>query len=231
MTESHPPPEGPKRHNADPAWAIEAIRRIQAGDDPERHFQRLYAHYEPAVRRLVRSFLRREDVEDLVQEAMIRVCKGVKSFRFDSTLHTWMASIVRNLVRNAHRDSQTYKAQAALATTSLDALLAEDREAAHAAQEPTDTSADPLDRLLDSERLEHLEAELEQLPARMRRCFELYHFHGYKYREIADLLDINIGTVKKQILDGRRRLRPTLALFAKLFGLFLVLLVMTSGLV
>jgi RNA polymerase sigma-70 factor, ECF subfamily len=210
----------------DPPWVVEAVEKLQAGDDVEGQFRRLYLASEPAVRKLAASFVPAEAVDDLVQEAMVRVYRGVKTFRFDSTFHVWLTTLVKNLIRNTHRDWGTAKAATGLRAASLDALFAgDDDEHRPTVGEPVSAEPDPLENTLQSERREHLETALETLPERMRQCLMLHHFHGYRYREIADLQGVSVGTVKKQIIEGRRRLRPALSAFAKLFGLFLVLLV------
>ena len=75
----------------------------------------------------------------------------------------------------------------------------------------------PEDRMLDEERDEQvsenrrrLKDTIERLPPKMRRCVLLYIYQGKKYREIAELLDVEINTVKSQIAQAKTRLRSLL---------------------
>lgn len=203
------------------AWVAATVRRIQRGDAVEEGFELLFREYEPAVRHRLRGkSWQGADLDDLVQEVMIRVYRGLRSFRLDASLDTWILQIMENAAKNAARDRSTGKARATGA--SLDGLLAADDAAAATMAEPAGTADSPLDSALAAERKARLAAALDQLPARMRQCL-LFRYQGYKYREIADAHGVSITTVKKQISQGHKRLRPILGPFVELFGLLLVL--------
>ena len=93
--------------------------------------------------------------------------------------------------------------------------------------EPRGTEDGPLDATLATERKARLAAALDELPARMRQCL-LFRYQGYKYREIAAVHGVSITTVKKQISQGHKRLRPILGRFVELFGVFGVLFLLLS---
>ena len=63
------------------------------------------------------------------------------------------------------------------------------------------------------------------LPARMRQCL-LFRYQGYKYREIAEAQGVSVTTVKKQVSQGHKRLRPILGAYVELFGVFLALILL-----
>lgn len=203
------------------AWVAATVRRIQRGEAVEDSFELLFREYEPAVRRrLRRKGWQGADLDDLVQEVVVRVYRGLRTFRLDASLDTWILQIMENAAKNAARDRSTGKARATAA--SLDGLLADADEAAPKMAEPEATADSPLDSALGAERKARLAAALDQLPARMRQCL-LFRYQGYKYREIADAHGVSIATVKKQISQGHKRLRPILGPFVELFGLLLVL--------
>ena len=61
----------------------------------------------------------------------------------------------------------------------------------------------------------------------MRQCL-LFRYQGYRYREIAAAQGVTVATVKKQITQGHKRLRPILGPFVELFGVFLVSILLGS---
>ncbi len=202
-------------------WVTEAVRRIQRGEGVEANFELLFREYEPKIRRRLRQRgWRGADLEDLVQDAMIRVYRGLETFRLDASFDTWMLLIVSNVANNAGRDRNTGKARATRA--SLEGLLAAEGDRAPALAEPAGSEPGPLDNALSQERKARLAAALEQLPTRVRQCL-LFRYQGYKYREIAQAQGVSIATVKKQIGQGHRRLRPILGRFVELFALLLLM--------
>lgn len=202
------------------AWVAATVRRIQRGEDVEEGFGRLFREYEPAVRRILRHRgWRGADLDDLVQDVMLRVYRGLGSFRRDASFDTWILQIVRNAAANAQRDRSTAKARAG--RPSLEGLLAAEGSGP-ALPEPESPAGGPLDDALAAERKTRLAAALEELPARVRQCL-LFRYQGYKYREIADAQGVTVATVKKQVTEGHKRLRPILGRFAEVFALFLAL--------
>lgn len=212
------------KDRSDRGWVAETVRRIQRRESVEEHFELLFREYEPEIRcRLRRQGWRGADLDDLVQDVMLRVYRGLGDFRFGSSFDTWILRIMSNAAKNAVRDRSTAKARAARA--SLDGLLASDGEVGPAMAEPAGREAGPLDRALAGERKARLAAALDQLPARVRQCL-LFRYQGYRYREIARAQGVTVATVKKQIAQGHRRLRPILGSFVELFGVLLVSLLL-----
>ncbi len=219
----------------DRAWVAETVRRIQRGlltpapvrgDVIEAHFELLFREYEPKIRSKLRyQGWHGADLDDLVQDVMIRVYRGLRTFRLDSSFDTWILMIMRNAASNAARDRSTGKARATRA--SLDSLLESDGESGPAMTEPQGPGAGPLEGALAAERKSRLAAALDQLPARMRQCL-LFRYQGYKYREIAEAQGVTVATVKKQVSQGHKRLRPILGRFVELFGVFLVLILILA---
>ncbi len=215
------------------AWVAETVRRIQRGESVEKNFELLFREYEPRVRHQLRCRGRfGADLDDLVQDVMIRVYRGIggfrrkgagAGFRFESSFDTWILRIMSNVAKNAVRDRNTGKARAT--RVSLDSLLDGDGDAAPAMPEPQSPADGPLDVALAAERKTRLATALDQLPARVRQCL-LFRYQGYKYRQIADAQGVTIATVKKQINQGHRRLRPILGRFVELFGVLLALILL-----
>jgi RNA polymerase sigma-70 factor (ECF subfamily) len=209
------------RKGADGGGVTLAGRRIQQGDAVGDHFELLFRHYEPKIRgHLRRDGWRDADLDDVVQEVMLRVYKGLKTFRLEASFDTWILRIMSNASKNAIRGRHTGKARAT--RTSLDALLAVRDESGPRLAEPASAQEGPLDSFLAGERKARLAAALDRLPKRIRQCL-LFRYQGFKYREIAEAQGVSVATVKKQISQGHKRLRPILGPYVELFGILLVL--------
>lgn len=207
-------------------WICHAIREIQAGRDPNHEqFGLIFRHYEPRCHQLLRALGLRRDLDDLVQKVMWRVYRGIPKFRLESSFDTWFNRIVKNFAMNAFRDRST---QSAKAEMSLDTLLDPGRDGESSFPEPGTHDPDPLEVTLGKEREAELDALLEILPHRMRQSMLLFYIHGYQQAEIAKLQGTSVNTVKKQLGDGRKRIRPLFGVFAELFSLLVVVLLLVA---
>jgi RNA polymerase sigma-70 factor (ECF subfamily) len=167
--------------------------RAQAGDRRafgelvSRHMRRAYL----AALGLVGSH---DDALDLSQEAFARAFRARRSLDPERPFYPWLYQILRRLCFNFLRDRRTRTALLAGATGWL-----AQQAAARAAPDPA----------REAERAElraALEAAIGALPAREREVLVLREFEGLRYREIADLLGIPIGTVMSRLYDARRSL-------------------------
>ncbi len=163
------------------------VARFVSGRD-ERSFSALYARHAGAVFALAsRLSGSAADGEDLLQDVWIRAAERLGSFRWESTLRTWLCGIVvhrwREIERQRRRRPQTEELRG----------------------EPSDRGeGDAHPPLLD------LEAALRSLPDGYREVVVLHDVNGYTHAEIAVLLEIEEGTSKSQLARGRRRLRDFL---------------------
>ncbi len=125
-----------------------------------------------------------EDAEDAVQATLIRLHRSIGNFRGDARLGSYLMRILINVCYNmldARRKQRDFEA------------------------EPVEEVHPPGPDL----RLQ-LEEAILTLPERMRACFVLFAVEGYPQQEIADLLEVQIGTVKAQIFQAKERLRDLL---------------------
>lgn len=210
-----------QREPASRGWVSETVRRIQRGASCSRDLERLFCDYEPKIRSILRKTGWKEpDLDDLVQEVMLRTFRGLRTFRLDSSFDTWILRIVSNVEKNAIRAHRSSKARAT--RTSLEDLTAGNDETGPRMSEPKGHEAGPLESVLASERRARLAAALYELPARMRQCL-LFRYYGYKYAEIAQAQGVSVATVKKQVNQGHKRLRPILGRFVEVFGIFIAM--------
>jgi RNA polymerase sigma-70 factor (ECF subfamily) len=151
-----------------------------------------------------RQGFRNDHCHDLAQETFLRAYKSRDTFRGEARLDTWIFQIARNVGLNELRSWTTQKREASEVSLNDD-----ESGAPIAILDPM--AVGPLEAMLDQERSGVLRAALEALPPQMRRCVQLRLDQDLKYREIADLLDISIDTVKAHLFQARQQLKEKLS--------------------
>jgi RNA polymerase sigma factor (sigma-70 family) len=169
----------------------ELLERVKARDVDA--FERLYRIYQPRLGRFLINLLRRPQlVEEVLDDTMMVVWQTADSFRGTSKLSTWVFAI-------AYR--KALKARARWPDPLEDEQL------------DTRASNDPApDAELERGRLHKaLVGAMAGLSAEQRAVVDLTYFHGLGYREIAEILDCPVDTVKTRMFHARRRLRQALS--------------------
>lgn len=182
----------------------DAIRSFQSGTDREASFRVIYRSY---YRRLQRFFaakgLASEDCQDLTQETLLRVFKGLDAYQHRMRFASWLYRLATNVYRKRLRSAGAVKRSA--------------REVPLAAlPDPGAAKAEPADQLLgmiDDEKREAMRRAVRELPEQMRKCLTLRLDHDLSYHEIAVVMRIKIDTVKAHLFQARRRLREELREF------------------
>jgi RNA polymerase sigma-70 factor (ECF subfamily) len=157
---------------------------------------------------LVRITQNPDEAGDLTQETFLRAFKAIRRFRGDSELKTWLFRIAINESRNRHR---WWKRRFREKTVSLDDSVGDTDVRLH--ETLSNGAADPESIMLRREHHKALEIALASLPEAYREVIVLRDIEGQSYQEIADVLKINIGTVKSRIARGREELRHKLSDF------------------
>ena len=168
----------------------ELLERVKTHDVDA--FERLYRIYQPRLGRFLITLLQRPQlVEEVLDDTMMVVWQTAGSFRGTSKLSTWIFAI-------AYRK----------------ALKARARWPAPVDEEDWDSrvSDDPApDEELHHQRLhDALVAAMNQLSADHRAVVDLTYFHGMGYREIAEIVDCPVDTVKTRMFHARRHLKRAL---------------------
>jgi len=162
----------------------ELLSRIATGD--EAAFKRLYARYADRVFRYALTLLRnRHLAEEVVQETMVAVWNGARTFRGTAQVSTWIFGIARN---QAH------------------ALRRRESRGERVPDEPA-VLPDPAERVEVQDRVL---AAVEELPPEQREVVFLAFYEGFSYREIARILGVPEGTVKSRMYFAKRKLREVL---------------------
>ncbi len=187
------------------------VERCQAGDLSA--FEPLVEKYRQRVWRLAYNVLRdREEAWDVAQDAFIRAYQALPSFRGQSAFYTWLFRIVMNLA--ADRARQRAARGRAFGT---ERVPEEDWERLMA-----DQSAAPDSSAAQTEDRERITRALDTLSEDHRTIIMLSDVEGLAYREIAEVLDVPIGTVMSRLHNARRRLRQALKpLLAAVIAVFL----------
>jgi RNA polymerase sigma-70 factor, ECF subfamily len=180
----------------DPANAAERvlIERCRAGDATA--FQDLVDRYKDLVFGLIaRTVQERSQAEDLAQEVFLRVHRGLPYFRGEAKLSTWIYRIVANVCSQDHARRPP--------TVSLDT----------SSEDPTRPSTTPAssDRQFgDLELRDRLEKAIARLPANYRLLIAAHYLEGIQYGDLAEALDMPLGTVKTQLHRAKQQLRRLL---------------------
>lgn len=169
----------------------------------EAAFRELVRRYERPVFSLLYRMVRdRALAEDLAQETFIKVLNGIKSYRPEFKFSSWIFKIANNAAIDHLR-------RRSLDTLSLDgAPTAATPEQMHAtALQLGDRAESPLQQVENRELGSAIEGAIARLRPEYRSCILLRHVEGYSYEEIADTLELPLGTVKTYIHRARNELR------------------------
>ena len=169
----------------------ELLARIASGD--LQAFERLYRLYQPRLTRFLTTLLKRPQlIEEVLDDTMMVVWQTSGNFRGSSKPSTWIFAI-------AYR--KAYKAKARWPDPVEDPELY------------TRVSRDPgPDQEFQQQRLrDALMQAMNQLSPDHRAVVDLTYFHGMGYREIAEIVDCPVDTVKTRMFHARRRLQKAMS--------------------
>lgn len=173
----------------------------------EAAYRELIRRYQRPVFSLVYRMVRdRELAEDLAQETFIKVLNAIDSYRPEYKFSSWIFKIANNAAIDQLR-------RRGLNTLSLDGSPhAESADAIEATTlQISDGAENQLDEVASRELGSQIEVAINQLRPEYRSCIILRHIDGRPYEEIAEMLDLPLGTVKTYIHRARNELRILLA--------------------
>ena len=141
------------------------------------------------------------DAEDLVQETYLKAYRGYGGFEEGTNLKAWLYRILTNTFINNYRKKQR-QPQQSMSEDVEDWQLA--RAESHSSTGLKSAEVEALEHLPDSE----VKTALQRLPEEFRLAVYLADVEGFAYKEIAEILDIPIGTVMSRLRRCRARSRP-----------------------
>ncbi len=136
-----------------------------------------------------------EDASDVVQDVYLRAYRGIRRYRGDSQVTTWLYRITANCAATHHGKRRRHSHD----------VMPDDGSVADA-----DRSVDPHDRAEQGELRDHLDQAVAALPARLRAVVVLRDIYGLSHEAIADELGITESAAKVRLHRARRKLRDDL---------------------
>jgi RNA polymerase sigma-70 factor, ECF subfamily len=167
----------------------ELVERCRSGD--EGAFQELVDRHKDLVFALIaRTVQDRSRAEDLAQDVFLRIHRGLPYFRGEARLSTWIYRIVANVCLQDHGRAPR--------TSTID-------------DERTARAVSVADRqFTDLEVRDRLEKAIARLPANYRLLIAAHYLRGVRYEELAEALQLPLGTVKTQLYRAKQQLRRLL---------------------
>ncbi len=154
------------------------------------------------------------DAEDLVQETYLKAYRAYHTFQEGTNLKAWLYRILTNTYINKYRKDSRRPSEVDLGTVE-DMYLYRRLGSEESAEAARTTEDRVLDGLVESE----IKQAVEELPESFRMPVLLADLEGFSYKEIAEILDIPIGTVMSRLHRGRKAMQKRLWEFAKQRGL------------
>ena len=184
----------------DPDWPL--ICALQGGD--ENALTELIQKYEqPLFRFIFRYVGDEETARDLLQETFVRLYFNAGKFRQQAKFSTWLHTIATNLCRDLSRSKQYRKGRV---TVSFNAFDQDESRT-------PDTSANPGEALVASEKLAALEAAISELPHKLKTALILFCLEDRSQAECAGLLGVSAKTIETRVYRARKLLQQKLASF------------------
>jgi RNA polymerase sigma-70 factor, ECF subfamily len=170
-------------------------------------------HLDPLYSAALRLTKNERDAEDLIQDTFLRAYRFFDKFERGTNIKAWLFKILTNTFINRYRRS----------VKERNIVEGSERDAVHEkfiSREATEYAANPeqyfFDRLLSDDVLR----AVDELPIDFRMVVILADLQEFSYKEIAEILDVPVGTVMSRLYRGRRLLQKALAGYAMVSGLF-----------
>jgi RNA polymerase sigma-70 factor (ECF subfamily) len=176
------------------------INRFKDGDTYA--FEEIVLKYQDRIYNLCRYMLgNAHDAEDATQEVFLKVYQNLNKFKPDSSIHTWLYRIAVNTCIDYRRKPL------------FESLFKTSREGDIFVLDQPSDSPSP-ERLYESRQIGNaIQLALGRLSEKLRTVIVLKEIEGLSYEEIAEVLDVSIGTVKSRISRAREELKELLKKF------------------
>lgn len=170
-------------------------------EDPD--FKEIYEEFQPKIVHYLCRLLGNQDAEDIAQEVFAKVSRGLKSFKGQSKLSTWIYRIATNTAIDKLR-SESFK-RSLENPSLLDETAVEDKSDSFGHTDP------PIDhKVIRKEMSQCVREYIDRLSPDYRTVLVLSELGGFKNREIADILEISLENVKARLHRARARLKKEL---------------------
>jgi RNA polymerase sigma-70 factor (ECF subfamily) len=156
------------------------------------------------------------DASDTTQEVFLKVFRGMKHFHGESSLKTWIYRIAIHEASNRRRWWFRHKAR----ETSMEPMESRNSESESIAIKDTlvDDADSPFENVAHEEVRARVEEELRKVPEPYRTTVVLRDLEEMSYEQIAEIMEISLGTVKSRLTRGREALRQRLTAYVREVG-------------
>lgn len=132
------------------------------------------------------------EAEDILQESFIKIFKKIDTYKPDGSFEGWIKRIVQNTAINNYRSNLKFN-------SNIDIAIPEN-----------DIHDESINNVFDSLETKEILQLLNQLPEGYRVVINLFCIDGYSHKEIADMLNISIGTSKSQLFKAKEYLKQSI---------------------
>src|SRR5947209_8867593 len=189
------------------------VADLKAGS--EQAYDWLIAHYHQPIYSLVYRILSDPaDSADTTQEVFLKVFRGMKRFNGESSLKTWLYRIAIHEASNQRRWWFRHKSK----ETTMEVHEDESGNSFGICNTLVDKGESPFDQVAHEEIRARVDHELQQVSEPYRTTVVLRDIEGLSYEEIAEVLQISLGTVKSRLIRGREALKKRLESFVCQLG-------------
>ena len=181
------------------------IERIKAGDMAAYNVM-VIRHYDRIFSRVSQLLNNKQDAEEVTQDAFIRAHRGLENFRGDASFSTWLYQIATNLAHNRYWYWFRRKRDQSI---SLDQPQCDDGSLTLENMMPC-ADENPAEAVVTQEFVDRVSTCMQYLNHKHKEVLILRNVKNLTYDEIAQQLDISVGTVKSRIARARESLRSLL---------------------
>ena len=172
-------------------------------------FEQIYALFQPKIHRYLTRLAGNKDADDLTQEVFIKIEAGLKTFRYESKLSTWIYRIATNTAVDRLRN-HALKLESAV-ELSDDIILKSHTYSIEQGLAISGSKFSSEEAFACQETSECIRRIIEKLPENYRAIVILSELEGLRNREIAEIVNLSLDAVKIHLHRGKARLKKELA--------------------
>lgn len=190
----------------------DVVAELKAGSE-EAFAWLISTYHQPIYSVIARMLQNPADAADVTQDVFIKVFRGVGGFHGESSLRTWMYRIALHEASNRRRWWSRHCRQEV--TIEAETGHSADGQPLCIKDTLVDLNESPFDLAAHAEIRARVEAELREISEPFRTVLILRDIEGLAYEEIAEILNVQLGTVKSRLMRGRAQIKARLAPFAE----------------
>jgi RNA polymerase sigma-70 factor (ECF subfamily) len=190
----------------------DVVAELKAGSE-EAFAWLISTYHQPIYSVIARMLQNPADAADVTQDVFIKVFRGIGGFHGESSLRTWMYRIALHEASNQRRWWSRHCRQEV--TIETETGHSADGQPLCIKDTLVDAHESPFDLAAHEEIRARVEAELREISEPFRSVLILRDIEGLAYEEIAEILNVQLGTVKSRLMRGRAQIKARLAPFAE----------------